>query len=267
MRIDLPLHPDADVPVALWDLDNCLFDDNWRIPLIDMKLTGNDRYRVYNDRMLEDLPTNLDIWEMYRSAGVGPIFVTGRSEEYEQATRMQIEKHLALRSGYGLVMRPLHDSSKPADMKLKMLIALFAAGLRREQIVAAFDDVEAIVSMYRAFRIPAFHLFAQHDSKAYTHSDIARADATMLAQAVAVYCRPQPDTMPVASFSVSKEFIEAIGAPPHCRTLTMYFGEARLLECKADVWSDFGMTVTKEWQPHLPVDSKLYQLITGKGTQ
>lgn len=165
---------------ALWDVDNCIADDKWRAHLIDWSKTGNDRYEVYNSQMFDDPACNLEHFEFMCGFTI-PIFLTGRVDKWEFTTRswMAHRGFLRLYPKPTMLMRSITDRSKPADLKQAMLHRLFEMGIKREDIIAAFDDVPAIVEMYQAHGIPARVLRINDDfSGIYEPRDLSPVSTT-----------------------------------------------------------------------------------------
>jgi hypothetical protein len=161
---------------SIWDLDNCLFDDSWRTHLIDWHLEGNERYTRYDAKMEHDPVANRDVWRAVTGLSI-PIFITGRRERWREiTTRMVVERLPVLRDGAPvpfylplIMMRPDDCNDCPAELKEKLLLRLFDRGWDVDEFIAAFDDVQSIVDMYRRHGIPATVLRV-HDPKA-TYSD------------------------------------------------------------------------------------------------
>jgi hypothetical protein len=174
---------------AIWDLDNCLFDDGWRIPYIDWTQTGNARYEVYNQSLQGDKTAHFQEWKLM-SLLAQPIFISGRPEKFRAQTLQMIEVHLpVLRQrpddepvwerltrkdgGITLYMRETDDRDRPADLKAKLLDRFMKEhDVYPWQIIAAFDDVQSIVDMYRSRGIPATVLRVHDPELAYERKDL-----------------------------------------------------------------------------------------------
>lgn len=169
---------------TLWDLDNCLFDDKWREPLIDHRLTGNEKYAAYNERLGEDKVCHLRHFRlMCDDTRIQPIFMTGRQDRYFLATQDKIQRDLGVwvELGQNIFMRKGDEQTRPADLKRRQLHELRAVltevyGPDGWEIVAAFDDLPNIVDMYREEGITACQLAIHPVSHAiYSAEDLQPA--------------------------------------------------------------------------------------------
>lgn len=156
----------------IWDIDNCVADDLWRQPLIDYGKTGDDRYRDYNSRLEEDAVCHLAEFNLFRKMGSTPVFITGRSEYLRESTyRWQYQ-------GLGVVqpimyMRPNNSLLTPARLKEALLTRFFYEHMGfGNRVIAAFDDLESVVKMYRDHNIPAAVLAIHADvNQVYAATD------------------------------------------------------------------------------------------------
>lgn len=161
---------------TIWDIDNCLADDKWRAHLIDWDKEGNERYAIYNEQMLGDKLHHGAEFE-FMSRFTTPVFFTGRCEAYKQKTLMWIKRHLGLDAPY-MFMRANDDQSTPAALKYKMLMQC-QRDVGAGNIIAAFDDIPAIIDMYRANGIAACLLQINSDfSGIYEPRDLASVSTT-----------------------------------------------------------------------------------------
>lgn len=161
---------------AIWDIDNCLFDDKWRAPLIDWHLTGNARYRRYNDQMLADTAHHQAEFE-FMCRFTTPVFFTGRCAEYKAKTLILLKRHFGQDAPY-MFMRSDEDPSTPVALKHKMLMQC-QRDVGAGNIIAAFDDIPAIVDMYRANGIAGCVLQINSDfSGIYEPRDLAPISTT-----------------------------------------------------------------------------------------
>jgi hypothetical protein len=141
----------ANVRLVVFDLDNCLSNDEWRIPTIDFKATTPDaRWSEYHAMCHADHPANV---ETFRNATYNaiPVFITMRPEACAKATTDWIERNLAP-SNYGLIMRGDDDHRSSVDIKRDAVLSLPSLP------VAAFDDRPDIVEMYKSLGVPAIRL-------------------------------------------------------------------------------------------------------------
>lgn len=154
--------------IALWDLDNCLADDEWRIPFIDWSATNPDkRYDPYHMRCGEDVPRNVRMFHALSAAAV-PVFCTARPESVRSTTQQWIRGKLGRSMAHPaerLLMRRNGEHLPSVELKRVMAKRLLDAG---NIVVAAFDDRQDVVEMYRALGIPAARLWI-HDACAMTN--------------------------------------------------------------------------------------------------
>ena len=155
----------------IWDLDNCLADDAWRIPLIDHALAGRARWARYHSACAADEPGNLDVFITQHTLQPDalPAFVTGRPACVRAATMSWIGAHIELpRTGYTLLMRGDQDECGSVELKRRALRALRQAGF---ETIMAFDDRADIVEMYRAEGVPRADVLRIHGDMS-PHADI-----------------------------------------------------------------------------------------------
>lgn len=136
----------------IWDLDNCLSNDAWRIPMIDHSLKGGEQWARYHAACGGDKPGNLDVFDAIRitHADCVPIFITGRPEAMRQTTHAWIRRHLHVEMPE-IMMRDEALEESSVDLKRRHVRALKARGAMP---VLAFDDREDIVQMYASESIP-----------------------------------------------------------------------------------------------------------------
>lgn len=133
------------------DLDNCIADDEWRIPHI---LWAHEepmrRYHKYHSLAAFDKLG--EPWS--HPAGSRVVIFTARPELY----RHQTEEWL-FRSGLrpaAVLMRSNKDNSKSVEIKERMLHQLqHKVGISIAEISHALDDREDVVAMYRSYDIRA----------------------------------------------------------------------------------------------------------------
>lgn len=166
-----PPHP---LRYSLWDLDNCLFNDAWRTPLIEWDKAGNERYNLYDAAMKDDKPAHLTEWRIITAMSV-PIFITGRRERWRDITMLMIQQHLPLpeTTPPRVLMRPDDSNERPVALKERLLKEfLMDEGYDMSKIMAAFDDVQSIVDMYRRHGIPAAVLRCHDPLHSYNIQDL-----------------------------------------------------------------------------------------------
>lgn len=152
---------------VIFDLDNCLADDAWRIKLIDWSQTNpGERYALYHSACRKDKtnPVSLGVFNRYKDTH-RLFFFTARPVGVEEETRHWIECNLT--HEYNLIMRNNGDHRPSVQLKREMVASLPEYGVKVEDIAHAYDDREDIVAMYRELAIPATVLKI-HDVCAYT---------------------------------------------------------------------------------------------------
>jgi hypothetical protein len=149
---------------VILDLDNCIADDGWRIPRIrwDRK-DPMERYHEYHSLAGFDTVANTDLFEFGDPA---VIILTARPVLYRSITEEWLRRNRI--SYHHLIMRNNHDHRSSLDLKRHMLHWLpDMYGVPWKSIVAAYDDRDDIVEMYRKHHIDAHVRFA-HRECAYT---------------------------------------------------------------------------------------------------
>lgn len=153
-------------PVILLDLDNCIADDQHRIPLIDWSEPNNfKRYDYYHMALPLDEVGNQDLF-LGRSERIA--ICTARPEAYRAMTAFWLRKHGVFWSK--IVMRGNNDPRPSHEVKRTQLLLLLAQGLKLEQIVCAYDDRQQVLDVYREYGIPVEHRWI-HNVSAYRGSE------------------------------------------------------------------------------------------------
>jgi hypothetical protein len=151
---------------ALWDLDNCLADDSARIALINWsEQNAFKRYEAYHEACENDPVGNYPLFARMRDQQVTPVFLTARPLSIREKTLAWISNNLGIEEPM-LIMRNIFDHRPSVDVKREMVAALPNYDIADLDIVAAFDDRQDIVDMYRACGLPG-HLLKIHDVCAY----------------------------------------------------------------------------------------------------
>lgn len=151
--------------VIIIDLDNCLADDEWRIPFIEWnKVSGAERYHQYHMLAAFDKAANKEVLlPKFHNTVIftaRPTFYAAPTTEWLRRNHVQY-KHLFMRNN--------RDTRKSFQIKETMLNALLqdpVNGVAKEDIVMAYDDHPAIIDMYRANGILATRL-SIHETSAY----------------------------------------------------------------------------------------------------
>lgn len=136
------------------DLDNCIADDAWRIPLIDGRLEGHARFAEYHRAGLEDETGNEDL---FRDTGLSLVFFTGRPVYYNARTNWWLKRKGIPAAAVFLREAPDHRSS--VEVKDEMLDRFLRMGVSLADIVDAYDDRSDVVEMYRRAGIKAEQRF------------------------------------------------------------------------------------------------------------
>jgi hypothetical protein len=159
---------------VIFDLDNCLADDEWRLKFIRWSQTDTDkRYADYHINCGADKPGNLHLLAAYRNPHHGIVFMTARPCMVESHTRAWIENVLLLpREHYTLLMRNDGDRRSSVDVKAEQLRHLLDPNCNygpksADDILCAYDDRQDICDMYKANGIVA-HCVALHNQCAVT---------------------------------------------------------------------------------------------------
>lgn len=143
--------------VVLFDLDDVLFYTN---PIFaraeEMNLSGDDLWRYFHAEV-HKCPVNSWCRELITAlkySGITPVFITARSEEIREVTRMAIIECLNT-IHFGLYMR------KPGDKRSSDLVKediLFDKILPRYAVLFALDDDIKNCEMYVKYGIPVLHV-------------------------------------------------------------------------------------------------------------
>lgn len=160
--------------LVIWDIDNCLADDAWRIAFIEHDApTPSERYRKYHALCGFDKPGNQHEFRTSTMQGEVPLFITGRPESERAKTAIWLRTHIDPDRAPLLLMRGNGDERPSVDVKLALLTAeLQRMSLLRPRVVRAYDDRHDILQMYRdMFDIDARHL-AIHSIDAYSRGGV-----------------------------------------------------------------------------------------------
>ena len=149
----------------IFDLDNCLSDDGWRIPYIDWAYEDpTARYHRYHLLAAWDEVGN---GQLFESSPHHVVVFTARPQAYVAITNEWLR-----RSGIepvAVYMRPPGDHTHSATLKRRFLyrfFELFQCG--PEQVECAYDDRPDVVKMFKAEGVNA-HLTKLHTVCAYTN--------------------------------------------------------------------------------------------------
>ena len=147
------------------DLDNCISDDEWRIPFINWsEKNPTERYKAYHSGCGLDEFKNQHLVNEREDGDLILIF-TARPESVLKQTMEWLKRNVP--ATFMLCMRNDNDNSSSVEVKRKFLLEFkeFAPTIF-ENIKVAYDDKEDVVQMYRSFGIEA-HVVSIHNTSAY----------------------------------------------------------------------------------------------------
>lgn len=143
--------------VALFDLDDVLFHTNPIFARAErMGLSGDDLWQCFHQEV-HKCPVNgwcRDLILALKFSGITPVFITARSEEIKNTTRMSIVECLDT-VNFGLYMRKLGDK-RPSDLVKEEI--LHDKVLPRYAVLFALDDDIKNCEMYVKYGIPVLHV-------------------------------------------------------------------------------------------------------------
>lgn len=156
---------------VIFDIDNCVADDGWRIPLIKWGEQDMDkRYEDYHRAAIADRAGNMELFTRETRSGINggliPIFLTARPVRYAAATEAWLREKLGV-DRHILICRNNADHRSSVAVKRSMIEGLWQYDVRLDCVVRAYDDRADICAMYREFGIEA-HQAIIHDVCAMT---------------------------------------------------------------------------------------------------
>lgn len=162
--------------IAIFDLDNCLSDDAWRVPLINWLETDMvRRYYAYHDQCHRDIPENRDMVARWSSKVDKVAFLTSRPVAVQEKTvswiKTHIVPHLAFPDNWLLKMRHNNELDGSVVVKRRQLNELILDEDDQAFVAVAFDDRDDILEMYRAAGVKNVHKLAIRESDVKTESD------------------------------------------------------------------------------------------------
>lgn len=217
---------------AIFDLDNCLFDDRERIPLIDWSKTGDERYDAYHAAGHQDAWDNKVVLDRHLRLGHGIIFITARPAKFREQTVRQLLEAFCIdvevvaphgKAPSFLLMRNNGDRRRSVDVKRSAIASLAEYGVNIGEIVAAYDDHPDIVEMYQSLGINA-EVLKIHDEDAYTappgfeaHDTRPRTKAPPLPEVAVAGAVPEPPAIPPSILAANRrmaphEIMESMAA-------------------------------------------------------
>lgn len=155
---------------AIFDLDNCLANDQWRIQYIDWTQSAPDhRYHDYHSLAPFDSPANLDTFRpLARASKIRIAFFTARPAAFRAATGIWLDRN-GMRFD-ALMMRPRGDHRPSMQLKAAHLLSFLKDNSLSPQddIIGAFDDRQDVVEMYLRQGVGRAAQLSIHDVCAYT---------------------------------------------------------------------------------------------------
>ena len=147
-------------PIYIFDLDNTLALTHHRQHLKDNK-ADPDRYRKYFAACVDDTPNTSVIatFNLLFAARADIRIWTGRSDEVRKQTIQWLEDYTNLDDQDAdsvLQMRRANDMTPDYLLKRQWLDDLSTDELKA--LVAAFDDRDRVVAMYRQAGVPCFQV-------------------------------------------------------------------------------------------------------------
>ena len=162
-----PLRFEACQLAIIWDLDNCLSNDEPRVPLINWALEGEARWDAYHEAAASDRAAHHRLFHSRQALHCAiPVFITARPEWARRVTKIFLRRAGFDVPGHLLLMRENGDKRSSPEIKADKV-----DWLRRHhprlQIIEAYDDREDCLEVYRARGIAAHRLFIhEHETHA-----------------------------------------------------------------------------------------------------
>lgn len=155
------------MPYAIFDLDNTIADDAWRIKNIDWsKDHPFERYHAYHTLSAFDRLGNKHLLDALTSDTQIVVF-TARPEFYSAVTLEWLERKNV--NYEVLLMRPNDDHAPSLELKKRQLYKFLENwAVEPSDVRVAYDDREDVVQMYREHNITAIRA-PIHNVCAYTN--------------------------------------------------------------------------------------------------
>jgi len=133
---------------AIFDLDNTISDDSWRIQHIDWSRDNPfERYHRYHLLAGFDAFGNQDLVRNLPE-GTQIVVFTARPDFYAPITQEWLERNGV--DYAAMLMRPTDDHTHSVDLKRRQLRKFFAMmGTKPSDVLCAYDDRKDVVQMYR----------------------------------------------------------------------------------------------------------------------
>lgn len=141
------------VQLAIFDLDGCLFDDGWRLPLIKPEGYAN-RYDEYHSELVNDvpLPRGESVLNKTIQRRVDIIFITARPTTVMAITKNKIEKEFTKLNRYALFMRaPGEEGICSVELKRAITKKIIDNLGIPQKIILSHDDRLDVAKMYAEF--------------------------------------------------------------------------------------------------------------------
>lgn len=163
-------------PCIILDLDNCIANDEWRVPLIRWDKTGFERYHAYHAAAYYDEPRTGWILGALINHGVDvervvvdAFVLTARPVVYRELTEQWLRKHLPLLVRLkGLLMRNHGNYCHSVDVKKEQVAQMLEHwDVDIGDIIFAADDRSDVIEMYKGLGLRPLQQ-AIHSTCAYT---------------------------------------------------------------------------------------------------
>lgn len=139
---------------AIFDLDNCISRDDWRVKYIDHDEPDNFlRYHKYQLLAGYDQEDNCEVVDQHRNAGDSIVFLTARPEHYRAITEEWLVRHFIPYSK--VIMRPDGDHSHSTELKTKLLAR---HGFDKDNVSAIYDDRMDCIVAFKQLGLPAIQM-------------------------------------------------------------------------------------------------------------
>jgi hypothetical protein len=145
--------------MVIFDLDNCLADDEWRIPFINKKAASDfDVWHKYHSLSFNDEHKNFDVYCDHKYGSFDKVAIlTARPNFYRHIT-----EHWLKINGIEYDYLMMRTNDMPSHiLKMHMLTNLIS--VEKEPISALYDDREIIVEYYNKAGYPGV-LLSIHDT-------------------------------------------------------------------------------------------------------
>lgn len=149
--------------IIILDMDNCISNDEWRIPAIDWSAKNPiERYHDYHGLAAFDQPGNIDLFDGTKH---DVMIFTARPRFYYAPTIEWLRRNGI--NPAAVFMRDNNDHDHSRELKRKFLVFMVnQMGVSPSSVHCAYDDRQDVVDMYDALGITA-ELRKIHDTCAY----------------------------------------------------------------------------------------------------